>query len=231
MKKIRKIGYRAVQASGIGAISEKELMKILDGEGLVCCATHENVAKLISEPQAIVERLRKLRCKYTACPHPGDRSLKTEAEVAAFAGDLDAAGKVLAAAGQVLTYHNHALEFKRVGSKTVLEHIYDCSAPRHLAGEIDTYWVQYGGGDPVEWCRRLKGRLPLLHMKDFAVAENNAPVMAEIGNGNLNWKEIVRAADEAGCEWYLVEQDICPADPFDSLRQSFEFIAGNLCCC
>ncbi len=37
------------------------------------------------------------------------------------------------------------------------------------------------------------------------------------------------AADAAGCEWFIVEQDTCPGDPFDSLRMSFEFIRDNLC--
>ena len=146
------------------------------------------------------------------------------------AAKLNAAGKVLADAGQVLSYHNHHIEFRRVAGKTILEHIYELTDPRYLKGEPDTYWIQVGGGEPTEWCNRLKGRLPQMHMKDYTITgPENKPTMAEIGNGNLNWKSIVQAADAAGCEWYIVEQDTCPSDPFDSLRQSFEFIKRNLC--
>ena len=77
------------------------------------------------------------------------------------------------------------------------------------------------------WCRKLTGRLPLLHMKDTAYI-GDKPMMTEIGNGNLEWKEIVKAADEAGCKWYIVEQDVCPASPFDSLKQSYEYIKSEL---
>src|SRR5439155_1236758 len=102
--------------------------------------------------------------------------------ITGLAAKLDAAGAALRKAGQVLTYHNHAIEFVRHGKKTGLEILFDETAPENLQGEIDTYWVQFGGGDPVDWCRRLKGRLPLLHMKDYGFSKKNEPAMAEIGN-------------------------------------------------
>ena len=80
----------------------------------------------------------------------------------------------------------------------------------------------------MDWCKKLKGRLPLLHMKDYAYLASDKHAMAEIGSGNLNWKKIVAAAEKSGCEWFIVEQDVCPADPFDSLKKSFEYIAANL---
>ena len=48
--------------------------------------------------------------------------------------------------------------------------------------DIQVVDVQYGGGDPVRWCERLAGRLPLLHMKDFAIGKDHQPVYAEIGS-------------------------------------------------
>jgi sugar phosphate isomerase/epimerase len=89
--------------------------------------------------------------------------------------------------------------------------------------------VQHGGGDPVAWCKKLKGRLPLLHMKDYTVNAANQVTFAEIGHGNLNWKKIVAAAEKSGCQWFIVEQDTCPGDPFESLRQSFDYIRDKLC--
>ncbi len=57
MKKVRDIGYTAVQVSGMGPIEESELMKILDGEGLDCCATHEPGDVIRQTPEIVVERL------------------------------------------------------------------------------------------------------------------------------------------------------------------------------
>jgi sugar phosphate isomerase/epimerase len=52
--------------------------------------------------------------------------------------------------------------------------------------------------------------------------------MMEIGNGNLNWPAIIQAAEKSGCEWFIVEQDICPGDPFESIKISYDYIKANL---
>ena len=228
LKRVREIGYTAVQISGMGPIPEDELARIFDGEGLTCCATHEPGDNIISQPEAIVERLEKLNCRYTAYPYPAGVKLDTIEDVRAFTSGLDAAGRVFFESGKVLCYHNHQIEFRRVGGRTILDAIYSDTDPCWVQGEIDTYWVQYGGGDPVAWCKKLKSRLPTLHMKDYAVDANNQPTFAEIGSGNLNWKRIIAAAESSGCEWFIIEQDTCPGDPFDSLKVSFEFVRENL---
>ncbi len=229
LKKIRAIGYPAVQVSAIGPIPEDELVKLLAGEGLVCCATHEPGEKILNDPPAVVARLKKLGCRYTAYPYPANVNFDTLAGIHDLAGKLNAAGKVLNDAGLVLGYHNHSLEFRRVEGRLVLEEIYARTDPRFVQGEIDTYWVQHGGGDPVDWCRRLKNRLPLIHLKDYVADAKSQPTYCAVGAGNLNWPEIIRAADAAGCQWYIVEQDTAHGDPFDELQRSFDYIAERLC--
>jgi len=227
LKKIKAIGYGAVQVSGVGPIPEAEIVAIAKGEGLVICATHEPGKTIVEEPQAVIDRLGRLGCTYTAYPYP-HTPLNTLDEVLAVAKALNKAGAKLRRAGMVLTYHNHAIEFRKFGGRTMLEILYAETGKKNLLGEIDTYWVQAGGADPAAWCKKLKRRLPLLHMKDFGVGPDNKSTMMEIGNGNLDWKAIVANADKAGCQWFIVEQDTCPADPFDSLRISYQYIKDNL---
>jgi len=229
MKRIRKIGYRAVQVSAMGPIPEEDLLRILEGEGLACCATHEPGDRILQEPQRIADRLHKLKCRHTAYPYPLGVKLDTVAEVEGFAAKLNAAGKVLHDAGLVLSYHNHQIEFGRLEGRLILDMIYAETDPKYLKSELDTYWVQYGGGSPLEWCRKMKKRLPLLHMKDYSMNAANQPTYSEIGNGNLDWKQIVPAAEKNGCEWYIIEQDTCAGDPFDSLKISYDYIQRELC--
>ncbi len=229
LAKVRAIGYGAVQLSGLGEIKAPELARMLKDEGLVCAATHEPGDEILDRPQAVAERLRLLNCRVVAYPWPGGVSFDTLPQVRAFAARLDAAGAILREAGIALCYHNHHLEFRRIGGGPVLEILFAETNPLHVAAELDTYWVQFGGGDPVDWCRRMKGRLVNLHMKDYAISAKNEVVFAEVGSGNLNWPAIVRAADESGCRWFSVEQDTCPGDPFESLRKSYEFVKQYLC--
>src|SRR5579863_139109 len=81
LKKIRAIGYEAVQLSGLGPISESELLATLKGEGLVCAATHEDGNTILNEPQLVVERLRKLACPLTAYAWPAGIKFDTLTEV------------------------------------------------------------------------------------------------------------------------------------------------------
>ena len=134
----------------------------------------------------------------------------------------------MAAAGLTLCYHNHNHEFRKIGGKTIFERIFEKTNPNHVQAEPDTFWVQYGGSDNVEWCEKLSGRLPLLHLKDYMVTAENSHAFCEIGAGNLNFARIIAAAERSGCQWFIVEQDVCPGDPVDSLRQSFEYIKANL---
>jgi sugar phosphate isomerase/epimerase len=227
IKRVKAIGYQAVQISGVGPIPPADLRRICAGEGVVICATHEGGASICDTPQLVIDRLGALGCRYTAYSYP-HLPLNSLDDCKTLAPLLDRAGDALRRAGMTLCYHNHDLEFRRFAGKTVLQWIFDLTDPRNLQGEPDTYWVQAGGCDPTEWCARLHQRLPLLHMKDYGISAERKPIMHEVGNGNLNWRAIVAAAETSGCEWYIVEQDICPADPFESIRQSFAYISSHL---
>ena len=229
LKKIKAIGYPAVQASGLGPIEDAALAQLVREAGLTLCATHEPAQQILDNPAGVVERLRRLGCRFTAYPYPSGVAFNSLEDVKALARRLNEAGRVLHEAGLVLTYHNHHIEFRRFGGRTILETLYEETDPRYLQGEIDTYWVQHGGQNPAAWCRRLRGRLPLLHMKDFGIAPDNKIVFCEIGRGNLDWREIVAEAEASGCRWFIVEQDSTPGDPFESLQISFEFIRDELC--
>lgn len=223
LKKVKKIGYDAVQVSGMGPIDEAELVKILDGEGLVCCATHENAAKIVNETDWVIERLQKLKCKYTAYPFPHEIPTST-AECLALAAKLEAAAKKMAAAGQVLTYHNHDIEFMKFDGRTMLDIFY--SAAPTMQAELDTFWVQHGGASPLSWVSRFRGRLPLLHLKEFGIADRKIS-MLPIGCGNIEWSAVLPAAEKGDTKWFIVEQDSCQIDPFESVKISLDYLGSN----
>lgn len=231
MIKLAEIGYQAVQVSTrppADQMPPKAILEACSEAGLTICATHEPADLLLDSPEKAVETLKSLNCKYTAYPHPGEIELSDPIILADFIKKLNNAGAVLREAGKVLAYHNHAIEFAKIGDKTILNRIYDETAAENVQAEIDTFWVQVGGGSPREWCLKLNNRLPLLHLKDLGIISGNQCDSMEIGAGNLEFKSIIAAAESAGCEWFIVEQDTCPSNPFDSLRQSFDYIKSTL---
>ncbi len=47
---------------------------------------------------------------------------------------------------------------------------------------------------------------------------------AEVGRGNQNIPEILTAAEATGCQWFIVEQDTCPSDPFECIVRSLNYL-------
>lgn len=227
LKKVAAIGYQAVQVSGMGPIPEDELRSQCDELGLTICSTHEPGARIVGETDQVIARLQALGCTHTAYPHP-HVALDSLAEVQGLAKELDRAGAAMRAAGITLAYHNHALEFRQFGGRTALEILLAETDPQHLEAELDLYWVQMGGGSPRQWIERVAGRQQVVHLKDAGVPTGErVATFAEIGNGNLDWPGLLPALDASGCQWFVVEQDVCPGDPFDSLAQSFKYLQGQ----
>jgi sugar phosphate isomerase/epimerase len=221
--RVREIGYEHVQVSGVEGISTAELKQLADASGLGICATHEDARQIVEEPQQVADRLSELGCRFTAYPKP-HVPLDTLDQVFELADSLSRAGEVLRRNGRLLTYHNHALEFRKLAGKPILDWLYERSDPILLHAELDTFWVQAGGGDPAGYCARLSGRLPLLHLKDYAISAENEPVMAALGEGNLNFGIILREAEMADCQWYIVEQDSGFSDPFEAIATSLRYL-------
>ena len=217
LKKVRSIGYESVQLSGLGPIDPSELKTILDGEGLSVCATHVSYERLEKELDVVVEEHRLWGCRHIAIGSLPE-AYREDDGFSRFAKESHEVSGQLKKAGMTFSYHNHNWELERIDGRTGLDILVEESDPS-LYFEIDTYWIQAGGGDPASWIRRVKDRAPLVHLKDMTVSERK-PVMAEVGEGNLNWDGILEACRESNVEWYIVEQDWCERDPFESIAIS-----------
>jgi sugar phosphate isomerase/epimerase len=222
LKKVKEIGYTAVQVSAIGPIPDAEVKKMVDDLGLKIIITHTAYPKLWNETDAVISQHKLWGCLNVAIGSmPGEYREAGEAGFRRFAAEATQVGEKLAKAGLTFSYHNHSFEFVKFGKRTGLDLLFEESDPRYLQAEIDVYWVQHGGADPAAWVRKMGGRMPVVHLKDMVILEGKQ-TMAEIGEGNLNWPAILGACKETKVEWYAVEQDICQRNPFESLKISYD---------
>jgi sugar phosphate isomerase/epimerase len=223
LRKLKAIGYDAAQVSGIGPIEPDEVARILKGEGVTCCVTHVALQRIQNEPEKVIAEHHSWGCGLTAIGgyYKPDA---TADDWKAFADEFGRLAEKFESGGVRLGYHNHSHELIDLGGGETAMSILLSRCPRSVWFEIDTYWIQHGGADPVDWIERSFGRIPVVHLKDMRVQRNKEgkvePVMAEVGEGNLNWKRILPACRDAGVQWYAVEQDVCPRDPFDCLAVS-----------
>ena len=225
MKKVRELGYEAVQCSALGPIAPEALKNIIDNEGITICATHTSYARMRDEPQAVIDEHQLWGCKHAAIGGiPGE--YRSAEGYAKFAKEASEVGARLAEGGLTFSYHNHSFELEEFDGRTGLDILYEESDPKYFHSELDTYWIQHGGGDPAEWIRKLKDRAAIIHLKDM-VNHSSGPRFAEVGEGILDWKAILEACLYSGVEWYIVEQDSCyERDPFESLGISLRNLQG-----
>lgn len=223
LKRVREIGYSAVQLSALGPIDPKELKAILDGEGLTVAATHVSIERLTKELPAVVEEHQLWDCPLTAIGgfFPG-KDCDKAALWDKFIADFSPLAEQSASLGLQLGYHNHSHELIRTDRGPRPFDLLFASLPASVWYEIDTYWITHGGGDPIDWIKKVAGKIPAIHLKDMRIDNESKQFMAEVGEGNLNFPGILKAAKDAGVKWFIVEQDICYRDPFDSLATSLK---------
>ncbi|MCM8772650.1 MAG: sugar phosphate isomerase/epimerase [candidate division WOR-3 bacterium] len=220
-KKIKEIGYNYVQISAVSEPKDvKELKKILDDNGLCAISTHTGYERIIRELEKVIEEHKILNCEVIFCPalplelHNKEGYLKA-------AEEFNKVIEKIKKSGLCLGYHNHAIELEKYDGKTGLEILLD-NCPELLA-EIDTYWIQFGGGDPSFWIEKYKERVSQVHFKDMGIIKNKQ-VMPPIGDGNLNWERIIKSCKKSKVKYCLVEMDNPTIEPFSAIQKSLEYL-------
>lgn len=220
LKKVKDMGYNAVQVSGMGPIGYGELKSIVDELELTICATHISFERMEEDIEDVIEQHKTWDCKYVGLGSMPQEFRGSREGVIEFVERASKVSKILQDNGLKFIYHNHAFEFVKFDGKTIMDILLE-ETDEDFGFEIDTYWVQAGGANPVDWIYKVQGRMDVVHFKDMGMNYDNKQKMTEVGEGNLNWPDIIKACRETGVKWCAVEQDICERSPFESLEISF----------
>ena len=224
LRKVAEMGYPAVEFAGFGGYGRKpqELRAFLDGLGMACCGSHEGFGGVQANPAGRAEFVQALGAKHLTVPSlPKEFRDGGKEGYRSFAAKMNAIGEAVAKAGGVLSYHNHAFEFKQEDGKSLFEWMIAELDPKLVKLEVDVFWVKKGGVDPAAFVRQHKAHVALLHMKDMAKEDGS---FAPVGAGTLDLAGVVAAGKEAQCDWYIVEQDRCRQPPLEAVKISL----GNL---
>jgi len=221
VRQVADMGYAGVEIAGnSGGLSPPELKAFLADLGLRVAGSHISIDQLESNLGGVIEDNLTLGNRWVVCPYmPDDRRQDADGWREVAAGMSEIGGKIREA-GLQLCYHNHSFEFERFDGETGFDIFYGVADPDLVQAQIDTYWVQHGGEDPAATIRRFTGRVPLVHLKDMTPGDD--PTFTEVGNGILDFEAIFAASEEAGVEWYIVEQDTCAGPSIESARTSIE---------
>jgi len=228
IKAVAEIGYQGVEGGPPRGMSNQAYLDLLAEHGLTLIADGTFPGELADNLDQVVERCDQLGID-TLMTGIGEALKEKDGDWKTVVAELGQACARAADAGLRILYHNHAFEFEAmVDGIYGLDYLFSTIPASAIGAELDTYWVQTGGEDPVAYIRKYADRLPRLHIKDRTPPPGDAECpFAEIGHGILDWDGIFAAAQEAGVEWYVVEQDRWVRPPLESARMSFEYLRSR----
>ena len=232
LKAISDMGYNCVEFAGFFGKSAEQIKEMLEKYGLEAVSTHQTVGIKDDEPlkpECAAEFLKSIGVKYCAIPWYEVDELKNNWDETK--EKFKKSSDILKKSGIELYYHNHDFEFEKANGRIIHDMIFEDLGLDAIKPEIDTCWVKYAGFDPVETIKKYKGNVKILHLKDFTCKElakgpayalidnegqekdkiskeDNGFEFRAVGHGMQDIPEIIKAAEECGTEYLIVEQDL-----------------------
>lgn len=192
----------------------------------------------------LVADCRRLGCRFLRIGMMDFSAMVSKEATEAWAAEANEYAARLKADGITLCYHNHHVDLHKFDGERIFDIVRRVAPDLHF--EVDLHWVQRGGMAPLDMLSEYTGVCKLIHVKDYRVTALpqealdlmdsgkvkegydlfvNIIEFAEVGQGNMNWPTLLPAAEKAGAEYYLIEQDLTYGrDPFDCLRDSREYL-------
>jgi sugar phosphate isomerase/epimerase len=225
LRRIKALGFDVIQISGFGPCDPDLITGWVKEIGLEVCVTHTPWARLAdsAELKKVIAEHKKLGCKLVGLgSRPGDAYPNSREGWTRFIKKANEITKQIKGEGLNFSYHNHDFEFEKWAGVSAIDRIID-ECPEMLF-TLDVFWVQAGGGNPVNYIKKLEGRIQVIHFKDYRMVKG-VRQFAEIGLGVLDWNEIIPLCKKTGVETAAIEQDTdWLDDPFESLAVSRKFL-------
>ena len=219
VERVAETGYVGVETAGFPGTTPKEAKKLFDSLGLKVCGAHLQMP-IGENKNSIVETIGILGNPALVVPWQPPELFQSMDGIKKLADDLNAANSVAKENGFKLGYHNHHAEMNLIDGKPALLVLSDMLEPG-IFFEVDTYWVQTGGVNPVNLIKNLGSKAPLLHIKDGPCVRDEP--MVAVGEGKMDIKSVVKAGEE-NTEWLIVELDACATDMFEAAVKSYSFL-------
>ena len=242
LEKIKAMGYEGVEFAGLYDNSPEDVKKMCQEIGLVPVSAHVALKELVADTAKVVADYVLIGCKYIAVPYLTEEDRPGTPGWAKTVESIKMIGEECKKQGIKLLYHNHDFEFVKIDGTYALDMLYETVSEDLLATELDTCWVNVGGENPAGYVKKYAGRAPVVHLKDFVGSKSDdmyeligiekkvtaAPKfeLRPVGYGCQDWYNILKACEDAGTEWVVVEQDRPSMEktPLESIELSRNYL-------
>ena len=241
LKQVKAAGVQKVQANlTMSGKTSKEQRKLYDDRGLVWDSIHAGGDGLRKTPQATIDEAKAAGIKNITCSfplYPEDRAVIMKGPtVDDWKKNADAFNKfadLCKKSGLTFAYHNHNLEFRKIGDVVPYDLLLKETDPALVSMEMDIGWVIAGGADPVAYLTKYPKRYSSVHLKDLkneGIPNTNMKmVSAIIGKGIVDWGKVLPAVKKSSVSSaYMELEEPYDPSPIGMVQQSAAFLKGKL---
>lgn len=238
--KMADMGYSYAQTAGTyDYISPADFRAYADEAGIRLFSTHYDFGRICNDVKGTAEYHRILGAEEIGIGGYGTPDFDS---LRSFIKKFNEMAKIYHDTyGYKLVYHNHSDEFsnqfKSIEGKCKYDYLMEELDPETTGFTLDSYWAQVAGIDVCAMLKKLAGRVNCLHLKDceanhafrYGDAVHYGPRSIEIGSGNMNFKDIIKTAEETGVRYFTVEDEVyTTGDPLASIKMSADYIKAHL---
>jgi sugar phosphate isomerase/epimerase len=227
---VRRMGFTHVETAGLYGMTAEQFADAVKKAGLRVTSMHVSHEDLKDRPETVIANAKALGARYVGIawyPHQG---AFTEADARRAIADFNQFGRRMKDAGLTFFYHNHGYEPVPYGNGTLLDLIIQETDPALVAFEMDVLWTWHPGVDPAALIRKYPGRFKLMHIKDMKPGLPRGSLsggmpdeqQAVIGQGQVNWADVLSAAQKDGLEHYYLEDET--PDPVGNAPKSISYL-------
>ena len=222
VRKVADMGYVGVETASLFGDSPASAAKLFSELGLEVSSVHGELP-LGDKKQEVIDTMSVLNCKRLILPWQQPELFQSPDGLKKVCDSLNEGAAVAKANGFQVGYHNHWFEYEPLENRIPMDLMIEYLDPDVFL-EVDVYWVQTAGQDPVQVIRRLGSRAHLLHIKD-GPCQIEEPMTA-LGEGVVDIPGVV-AVGAASTEWLIVELDRCATDMLEAVRKSYQYLVGK----
>ena len=218
LKALKKMGYQDFEIYGFDdekgmyyGIKSSEFKKNLDDLNLTVSSGHYNFFPYLEKSEDKLKHFvdqciigaKALNSKYIVWPwiSPEQRTIDN---FRLMSKKLNIIGEQVYSAGLGFAYHNHGFEFQDHNGENGFEIILSETDPSLVKLQMDMYWVMHSSKyTPKELIDAQPGRYVMWHIKDM---DKTSRDYTELGNGSIDYIELLPDPIKSGLEHYYIEQ-------------------------
>lgn len=225
LKLVSEMGYKSLETAGYGngklyGYAPAEFRKMCEDLGMKVTSSHvgrnyskETEAEVMSWWDQALDTHAEAGCKYAIqAAFPIADNLDG---IKLYCDYFNKVGVMANQRGMRFGFHNHAGEFKTVEDQVILDYMIANTTPTNVMYELDVYWATEGGVNPVDYIKKYKDRISVLHIKDDSVIGES---------GRIDFEPIFNAFYEAGHKDYYVEVERYTLPPENCVQRSYDFL-------